>query len=333
MTGSITLIGVIVIGSVMVSNSDMSAGSVVASMQLFGGISFMFVQLGGFKAQMQRSLVGAVSVFEVLDEKEESASIAGLPRIENDTEDMIRFDDVNFSYGGNPVLKSLSFSVPKGSVVALAGPSGCGKSTILKILLGFYPHSSGNITVNGMELSDDTLGEIRNMFAYVPQDAFLFKGTIEENIKAGNIDSTKDDVVNAAKSANIHEFIMALPEGYNTQVGEFGTALSGGQRQLVSIARAFMKNAPILLLDEATSSLDSESEAEVHSALTNLMMKRTTLVVAHRLSTIEDADIIYVISDGKVAERGRHAELRRASGIYDDLCRSQFFDERQNDDV
>lgn len=200
--------------------------------------------------------------------------------------------------------------------MALVGASGAGKSTIFKLLMGFYQPQAGHILLNGRALTTYTLAELRAQIAYVPQDAYLFDGTIYENISYGQLDTDRKAVEEAAQMANAHAFIMTMPQGYRTLVGERGAKLSGGQRQRIAIARALLKDAPILLLDEATSALDSQSEALVQEALKVLMAGRTTLVIAHRLSTIQDADWIYVIEQGRVVEAGTHAMLLEKSGSY-----------------
>jgi ABC-type multidrug transport system fused ATPase/permease subunit len=221
------------------------------------------------------------------------------------------------------VLQDINVAVDRGAVAALVGPSGGGKSTIIKVLLGFYPIECGNISINGTSLEQYSLTQSRDMMAYVPQDAYLFDATIEENIRYGRPNATKDEVIAAAKAAHAHDFIMQQPDTYNAVVGEQGTRLSGGQRQRIAIARALLKHAPILLLDEATSALDSESEQIVQEALAVLMKGRTTIAIAHRLSTIENADVIYVIDGGRVVEQGTHRELMTIGGLYSDLYKRQ----------
>jgi len=215
-------------------------------------------------------------------------------------------------------------NVEKGKIAALVGPSGSGKSTLIKLLLGFYQLQAGGIVINGMPMGEYTLTELRDLMAYVPQDTYLFEGTLEENIKFGGMSASHEEVVAAAEAAKAHDFIMEFSENYNTIVGERGVRLSGGQKQRIAIARALLKNAPILLLDEATSALDSESEQLVQDALKTLMNGRTTIAVAHRLSTIENADVIFVIDKGRVVEQGRHEELLSMNGLYNRLYMMQF---------
>ncbi|MHB1319707.1 MAG: ABC transporter ATP-binding protein, partial [Anaerolineae bacterium] len=227
-------------------------------------------------------------------------------------------------------LKSLSFSVQEGQMVAFAGPSGGGKSTIFKLLLGCYPIRQGDIRLAGGprggsgSISEYRLSDLRDLFAYVPQDAYLFAGTIYENIRYGNLGAGEDQIIAAARAAYADDFISEFPQGYQTVVGERGARLSGGQRQRIAIARALLKDAPILLLDEATSALDSESEEVVQQALEVLMQGRTTLVIAHRFSTIVHAGMIYVIEDGRVVEQGKHEALMAIEGVYHSLFDMQF---------
>ncbi|MGC9523682.1 MAG: ABC transporter ATP-binding protein, partial [Anaerolineae bacterium] len=221
-------------------------------------------------------------------------------------------------------LNGLTLTVPAGQIAALVGPSGAGKSTVAKLLLGFYPADTGTITIAGQPIDALPLKTLRELIAFVPQEAHLFDGTIEWNIQLGRPDATAEEIVAAAKAAGAHDFIVAQPDGYQTSIGERGARLSGGQRQRIAIARAVLKNAPFLLLDEATSALDSESEAIVQEALSRLMAERTTLAIAHRLSTIEGADIIHVIDQGRVVEQGTHVSLLTQNGLYTQLHTLQF---------
>jgi ABC-type multidrug transport system fused ATPase/permease subunit len=239
--------------------------------------------------------------------------------------DGIACEGLTFQYGdGSRALEGVSLRVEKGCSAALVGPSGSGKSTIIKLLMGFYPPGEGRIVVDGKALGSYRLEDLRRIISYVPQDPYLFSGTIAENIGFGRPGASRDDIMEAAKSANAHDFITALPMGYDTEVGEKGTSLSGGQRQRIAIARALLKDAPILLLDEATSALDSESERLVQDALDVLMKGRTTIAVAHRLSTIQNAGVIYVIDEGRVVETGKHEDLVKLGGVYSRLYNLQF---------
>ena len=237
----------------------------------------------------------------------------------------IRFDAVRFSYPGREeeVLHGVTFTVPTGSTTAVVGPSGAGKSTILSLVLRFYDVTGGSVMFNGTDIRRYALRVLQDQIGVVFQDAYLFYGTIAENIRMARPDATDEEVQEAAMAANAHDFIMAFPDGYETIVGERGVTLSGGERQRISIARAILKDAPVLLLDEATSSVDAESEALIQSALSELAKQRTTIIVAHRLSTVRGADNIIVLNDGMVAEQGTHSELMAADGVYRSLIRAQ----------
>lgn len=243
----------------------------------------------------------------------------------------ISFSNVNFSYDhdseSREVLDNVSFTVPKGKTVALVGPSGGGKTTICHLLPKFYHVDSGEITINDINIENITMRSLRENIGIVQQDVFLFSGTFYENIAYGKKDATEKQIVNAAKKANIYDYIMSLPDGFNTQIGERGIKLSGGQKQRLSIARVFLKNPSILILDEATSALDNTTEALIQEALNTLKKGRTTIVVAHRLSTIKNADEILVVSNGRIIESGSHDTLiKKRNGIYKKLYNSQFID-------
>ena len=317
----------------------MGLGAIVAAIHLQGNASFMFTNLGDFVTQIQRSFAGSARVFELLSwPKEEMGSIRLEPG-EIDLQPpaaMVRMQGLGFRYVGQDqlseppetenLLEDINISIDQGQFVALVGPSGGGKSTLVKILMGLYPISEGMLIINGIPLSSYPLQDLRNLMAYVPQDAYLFDGTIEENIRYGNFEANSEDVIEAARSAHAHDFIIEQPDGYQTLVGERGAKLSGGQRQRLAIARALLKDAPLLLLDEATSALDSESEAVVQKALETLMEGRTTIAIAHRLSTIQHADLIYVLQAGQVVEQGTHHSLLGNNGVYQDLYSLQAAD-------
>ncbi len=235
-----------------------------------------------------------------------------------DAKGLVEYENVSFHYSDDdtPVLENVSFKIPAGKSIALVGPSGSGKSTICSLLPRFYDVTGGRITVDGKDVRKLTLESLRNQIGIVQQDVYLFCGTIRENIEYGKPGASMEEIIDAAKKANIHEFIEELPDGYDTFVGERGTRLSGGQKQRISIARVFLKNPPILILDEATSALDNESERHIQLSLEALAKNRTTITIAHRLSTIRGADEILVVADNGIAERGTHDELIEKGGIY-----------------
>lgn len=325
-------------GTYMVMNGWATFGELIALVQLSNQIYYFVFTIGGTISRVQAALAAVDRMLTLLDQPVEPDTYPALPEQKTsarpvnvsalslaETAPAIEFDQVLFGYGdGDNILNDLSFTVRRGEMAAFAGPSGGGKSTIFKLLLGCYPVRQGKILLSGSPVWDFRLSRLRELFAYVPQDAFLITGTIEENIRCGKPGASQEDVVAAARAAFAHDFISEFPEGYQTLVGERGARLSGGQRQRIAIARALLRDAPILLLDEATSALDSESEQVVQQALQVLMRGRTTLVIAHRFSTILNADRIFVIEDGAVVEQGRHEELMALGGVYHNLFDLQF---------
>jgi subfamily B ATP-binding cassette protein MsbA len=286
--------------------------------------------LGNLNTSLQEGLAAAQRIFDMLDiepgikEREDTAPL----KVSGGT---IRFDRVSFSYGSEQeALHELTLEVPAGRTVALVGPSGAGKSTILNLIPRFYDARSGAVSIDGVDVRDVSLASLRANIALVSQEIALFDDTVRANIAYGRAGCSEADIVTAAKRAAAHDFVVDFPQGYDTLVGEHGIKLSGGQRQRIAIARAMVKNAPILLLDEATSSLDTESERQIQVALKELMKGRTTLIIAHRLSTVIDADLIYVIDGGRVRESGTHAELMAHGALYARLYALQFADEKSD---
>ena len=280
-------------------------------------------KLIGFVEQLQSGATGFERFCELLDTpiEEESEHAVELENVQGH----IEFDHVSFNYEeGKEVLKDINLDIQPGKTVALVGPSGGGKTTICHLIPHFYPLDQGEIRIDGKSIKDITFESLRKNIGIVQQDVFLFTGTIRENIAYGNLNASDEEIIEAAKRANIHDVIMSWNDGYDTQIGERGIKLSGGQKQRLSIARVFLKNPAILILDEATSALDNATEVLIQKALDDLCKGRTTLVVAHRLSTIKNADEIVVIEDHTVTERGTHAELLKNQGLYSKLYQAQF---------
>ena len=276
-----------------------------------------------FMEQYQNGVTGFERFLEIMDEQpeQESPNARDLQIVQGE----ITLDHVSFSYDSSKeVLKDVSLNIKKGETLALVGPSGGGKTTICHLIPAFYRATGGRILIDGTDINDVTFKSLRRSIGIVQQDVFLFNGSIKENILYGRLDATDGEVIEAAKRANIHDYVMTLPDGYDTQIGERGVKLSGGQKQRLSIARVFLKNPAILILDEATSALDNTTEILIQQALDELCKGRTTLVVAHRLSTIKNADEICVIANGQITEMGTHDELMKKGGVYHDLYALQF---------
>jgi ATP-binding cassette subfamily B protein len=330
--GGATFLVPLGVGAYMVLTGQTTFGIMVALIQLNGPIQFLVYSLGGTITRIQSSLAAADRILAVLDTTpeperygEDLGEAVGPPQPDT----LLEFRDVSFAYDDSAVLQGMSFGVRQGQVAAFVGPSGGGKSTIFKLLLGCYSVRQGAVFVSGQSINAYRLSELRDRFAYIPQDAYLYSGSILENIRYGKPGASEQEVIAAARGAYAHEFISEFPEGYETQVGERGARVSGGQRQRIAIARALLKDAPVLLLDEATSALDSESEELVQRALRVLMHGRTVLVIAHRLSTVEHADVIYAVEDGTVVEAGTERELLERKGLFYRLHELQFRDEEQ----
>ncbi|MEI9983331.1 MAG: ABC transporter ATP-binding protein [Aliidongia sp.] len=322
--GGMAIAAIILYGGYQVMNGARTAGdffSFVAALLLAYA---PFKSLAGLQVNLQEGLAAAERIFEVMDIEPAIQDRPGAKPLAVST-GTIRFDAVHFHYGEHaPALNGVDLVIPGGRKVALVGPSGAGKSTILNLIPRFYDVESGSVSIDGTDVRAATLASLRGAIGLVSQEISLFDDSVRANIAYGRPGATEAEIVAAANAAAAHDFILELPQGYDTLVGEHGVRLSGGQRQRLSIARAILKNAPILLLDEATSALDTESERLVQDALRRLAANRTSIVIAHRLSTIVDADLIYVIDQGRVAETGTHDELLARRGLYARLWDMQF---------
>lgn len=295
-------------------------GFITAAMLLYQPLK----ALAQLQTTFQVGVAAASRVFAVIDKMGEHKDHEGAAPLKV-TDGAISFRNVSFGYTEDTlVLKDFSIEVPRKQKVALVGPSGAGKSTVLNLLLRFYEPSAGQILIDGQDLSRATMESVRAASALVTQEPFLFDDTIAANIAYGSADATQEQIEAAARMAAAHGFISAMPQGYQTKVGEAGSRLSGGQKQRISFARAMLRDAPILLLDEPTSSLDSEAEAQLQQALDQMVQDRTVIMIAHRLSTVKKADIIYVMEDGHIADSGTHEELLARGGLYRRLYEKQF---------
>lgn len=307
----------LVFGGFLIAHGRMEASD-LAMYALYIGIFISPIQiLVELTEMMQKGLSGFRRFLEVVETEPDIVDAADAKSLKN-VKGNVCYEDVSFHYSDDdtPVLSHVSFEIPAGKSIALVGPSGSGKTTICSLLPRFYDVTEGRVTIDGNDVRKLTLESLRSQIGLVSQDVYLFGGSIKENIAYGKPDATMDEIVDAAKKANIHDFIMELPDKYDTFVGERGTRLSGGQKQRISIARVFLKNPPVLILDEATSALDNESERFIQRSLEELAKDRTTITIAHRLSTIRNADEILVVADCGIAERGTHEELLARDGIY-----------------
>jgi ATP-binding cassette, subfamily B, multidrug efflux pump len=321
---NLNYVAIAVIGGLRVAAGQLSLGDVVAFIQYSRQFTFPIIQTASIVNVLQSAVASAERVFELLDEGEEIPDPAE-PAVLDRAAGAVAFEDVSFRYEPErPLIDDLDLVVEAGRTVAIVGPTGAGKTTLVNLLMRFYEIDSGRIRIDGIDIRDLTRDDLRRQFGMVLQDTWLFHGTVRENIAYGRLDATEADILAAAEAAHVDHFVRTLPDGYDTVIDDDATNLSAGEKQLLTIARAFLADPPILILDEATSSVDTRTEVLIQRAMARLMTGRTTFVIAHRLSTIRDADTILVMNRGRIIEQGTHEELLAAGGFYLELYNSQF---------
>lgn len=325
--GNLAYVAVCILGGHLALNGSITIGNIQAFIQYVRSFNQPVSQVANVANLLQSTAAAAERVFELLDEEEEVSDqkADGTPALSRENlRGSVGFEHVGFGYEEELIIKDFNFQVQPGQRVAIVGPTGAGKTTIVKLLLRFYELNQGRITVDGNDIRDYSRKELRSMFGMVLQDTWLFNGTVRDNIRYGKMDATDEEVVEAAKAAHIHHFIMTQPKGYDMEINEEADNISQGQKQLLTIARAILADTPIMILDEATSSVDTRTEALIQQAMANLMKDRTSFIIAHRLSTIRDADWILVMNHGDIIEQGTHRQLLEENGFYANLYNSQF---------
>ena len=322
--GNLGYVAEVILGGYLAMKSVIEVGDIQSFIQYVRNFTQPIQQVAQVANMLQSTAAASERVFEFLEEEEEEQTVTDSEPVD-DLEGRVEFDHVHFGY--NPdhiIINDFSVKVEPGQKIAIVGPTGAGKTTMVKLLMRFYDVNEGAIKVDGQDIRDFNRSELRKMFGMVLQDTWLFKGSIEENIRYGKLDATHEEVVEAAKAAHVHRFVQTLPGGYNMELNEEASNVSQGQKQLLTIARAILEDPKILILDEATSSVDTRTEIQIQKAMDNLMRGRTSFIIAHRLSTIRDADLILVMKDGDIVEQGNHEELLAKNGFYADLYNSQF---------
>ncbi|MFL5660787.1 MAG: ABC transporter ATP-binding protein, partial [Ktedonobacteraceae bacterium] len=322
--GNIGYVFVAVVGGVLVTQGAITIGDVQAFIQYAQQFTQPIMQLANFANIIQSAMASAERIFELLDEQEEVPETEDATVIEH-PDGAVRFEHVRFGYAeDNILMEDMNIDVKPGQMIAIVGPTGAGKTTLVNLLMRFYEVNSGRILVDGVDITDIKRGNLRRTFGMVLQDTWLFNGTIRDNIAYGRENASESEIVQAAKAAYADHFIRTLPGSYTTVLNEDATNISAGQKQLLTIARAFLADPAILILDEATSSVDTRTEMQIQRAMAELMKGRTSFVIAHRLSTIRDAELILVMNHGTIIEKGTHEELLAKNGFYADLYNSQF---------
>lgn len=322
--GNLSYVGIAVLGGLMVASGNLRLGDVQAFIQYSQQFTQPLAELGGMAAVLQSGTASAERVFELLDEEEQEPDSKDAPKPVNGAGEIV-FDDVTFSYSPEQkLIENLNFSVEPGQTVAIVGPTGAGKSTLVNLIMRFYELDGGRILLDGQNIAELRRDDVRSRTGMVLQDPWLFAGSIRENIRYGRQDATDEEVLAAATACYVDRFVHSLPEGYDTVLDEDASNVSAGERQLITIARAFVSDPQVLILDEATSSVDTRTELLLQQAMAALRQGRTSFVIAHRLSTIRDADLILVMEHGSIVEQGTHDELVKQGGAYARLYNSQF---------
>ena len=319
----LSYVAIAVLGGVKVASGKLTLGDATAFIQYSRQFNQPLGEIAGMMQMLQSGVASAERVFELLDAEEEPED-SSQARIDGRAEGLVEFRDVSFSYTDEPLIQDLNLRVEPGQTAAIVGPTGAGKTTLVNLIMRFYDVDSGRVTLDGVDIRDYSREDLRGQIGMVLQDAVLFKGTIMDNIRYGRLDATDEEVIEAAKATYVDRFVRSLPDGYDTEVDQDGGSVSAGERQLITIARAFLSQPSLLILDEATSSVDTRTEVMVQQAMHALRSNRTSFVIAHRLSTIRDADVIVVMENGQIVEQGSQAELVAKQGAYWRLHKSQF---------